>query len=146
MNGNTRCDDNTNLSARLDPATAKGWLILSLVWAWYALKTLAHLKRPAKPWFMQLAKTVAVHTGGVDHRYGMERGGPQIFDGPPNDDSDCLRGLSPIERMRVRIDSEGRMHKVGYTLRRPRSYRGTPTKQEVLSLGARRLRDTPSLG
>lgn len=104
-----------------DPATVKGFLYLLAAWAWGALKLLAHGKLPRLPQ-MRTVYTLPLHSGGEDHRYGVMRGGPQVFGGPRDSEVECLRGEAPLEFTRV-VVRNGRMYRVGWVLRRPSEYR-----------------------
>lgn len=124
--GNGCGDDLGTAMDRANPETVKGWLLLVVLWSWYALRCLATLRKPLPPNFTRTVFT-PIHTGGVDHKYGNLRGGPQMFGGQADDGWSCALETAPppIERLCYKMQN-GRRVAVGWTLRRPKQYRYEP--------------------
>ena len=112
---------------RADPATIRGWLTIVVFWSWYAMTCLLQGKVPVRPNFVR-AYLSPIWSGGNDHRYGKVRGGPQVFGGLRHAGWECKlghMGPNPEERIAFRM-RDGKRVAVGWTLRRPKSYRYEP--------------------
>lgn len=121
--GSVSCEDVINTSSPMDqcnPETVQGFFKLLIVWTWHAFFLLLQGKWPPAPNFRRTRLT-PIHTGGADYRYGLEKGGPQIFGGQAYENSGCAIGIAPEYRIRCRIHN-GRVYRVGWSLRKPSEY------------------------
>lgn len=115
------CSHSCDAEPSNDPATVKGFLVLLAIWGFHAVTCLLRLKIPKWPNFWKQTYFLPIRTGGVDHRYGQVRGGPQVFGGQNHDGYECAWGPSLIERTYT-VTRNGRRQTRGWVLRRPESY------------------------